>query len=88
MKNQYLALNNVHNLTKVSRIKSDDRLLSDYPHFYSLKIEGKDDVRLHGMRNSENGEFIISSIPGNFTVYGRGYLGTVQPNFLGTKFEV
>jgi hypothetical protein len=26
--------------------------------------------------------------PQDFTVYGRGYLGTVTPNFLGTKFEV
>ncbi|TNV86260.1 hypothetical protein FGO68_gene8617 [Halteria grandinella] len=87
-KAQYLALNNMHNLTKVNRIKSEDRLLSDYPHFYSLKMEGREDVRLHGMRNSENGEFIISSIQGNFTLYGRGFLGIVQPNFLGTKFEV
>lgn len=50
----------MHNLTKVNRIKSEEGLLSDYPHFYELRLEGKDEVKLNAVRNSENGEFIIS----------------------------
>lgn len=87
-KKEYALVNNMHNLTKVHRIKSEQGLLSDYPHYYQLKLEGKDDVRLYGVRNSENGEFIISSQANDFTRYGRGYLGVIVPNFLGTRFEV
>ncbi len=78
----------MHNLTKVNRIKSEEGLISDYPHFYEMKFEGKTEVTLFGIRNSENGEFIISSQKNDFTLYGRNYLGTCIPNFLGTKFEV
>jgi len=60
-KKEYGLVNNMHNLTKVHRIKSEHGLLSDYPHFYHLKLEGKEEVRLYAVRNSENGEFIISS---------------------------
>ena len=82
-----MNLNNMHNLTKVERVKSEQGILSDYPHFFHLKVEGKDDTKLYGIRNRENGEFIISSQPNDFTLYGRGYLGAVVPNFLGTNFE-
>jgi hypothetical protein len=61
VKNAYLGINNMHNLTKVDRVKSEQGLLSDYPHFYSLKLEGKSDTKLFGIRNTENGEFIVSS---------------------------
>lgn len=50
----------MHNLTKVDRTKSEQGLLSDYPHFYRLKTEGKFEIKLFGTRNSENGEFIIT----------------------------
>jgi len=50
----------MHNLSKVSRVKSEEGLISDYPHFYHLKLEGKEEVKLYASRNSENGEFIIS----------------------------
>lgn len=59
-KNEYLRINNMHNLTKVDRQKSEQGIISDYPHFYRLKPEGKQEVKLFGTRNSENGEFIIS----------------------------
>ncbi len=49
-KNQYMGVNNMHNLTKVNRSKSEQGLLSDYPHFYSLKIEGKEKITLHARR--------------------------------------
>lgn len=78
----------MHNLTKVHRSKSEQGLLSDYPHFYKMQLEGKDVDRLFGTRITENGEFIISSQENDFNVYGRGYLGTLVPNFLGTRFEV
>jgi hypothetical protein len=37
---RFTALNNQHNLTKVVRMKSEQGLLSDYPHFYELRLEG------------------------------------------------
>lgn len=53
---------------------------------------------MHGIRESENGEFKLTSsdviffnslfFQKSFSQYGRTYLGTVIPNFLGTKFEV
>ena len=61
LKNKHLALNNMHNLTKVGRTKSEMGLLSDYPHFYQMTVEGKQEVKLYAVRNTENGEFIVSS---------------------------
>lgn len=88
IKNRYVGVNNMHNLTKVNRTKSEEGLLSDYPHFYSLKMEGKEIVTLHAVRKSENGEFQISLSSTDFTLYGRNHLCTVVPNFLGTRFEL
>ena len=43
---------------------------------------------MFAIRNSENGEFIISNKENDFNIFGKGFLGIVVPNFLGTKFEV
>ena len=51
----------MHNLNKVFRDKSEAGLFSDYPHFYKFNTEGKTEPKMHAIRNSENGEFIISS---------------------------
>jgi hypothetical protein len=40
LKNEYFMPNNMHNLTNVSRQKSEMGLMSDYPHYYDLKKEG------------------------------------------------
>ena len=37
---------------------------------------------------TENGEFIISSKPGDYTPFGQNYVGVLKPNFLGTQFEL
>jgi hypothetical protein len=37
-----MLTNNMHNLTKVLRSRSDQGVFSDYPHFYKLVQEGKD----------------------------------------------
>ena len=37
---------------------------------------------------TENGEFIISSKQGDFTLYGQNFVGVLRPNFLGTSFEL
>jgi len=37
---------------------------------------------------TENGEFIISSKTGDFTLYGQNFVGLLRPNFLGTSFEL
>ena len=50
----------MHNLNKVHREKSESGLFSDYPHFYRFKTESKNETKMSAIRNSENGEFIIS----------------------------
>lgn len=50
----------MHNLNKVFREKSEAGLFSDYPHYYKFKTEGKQDNKMQAIRNSENGDFIIS----------------------------
>lgn len=40
-KEKYLELNNMHNLNKVYRDKSEAGLFSDYPHYYKFNTEGK-----------------------------------------------
>lgn len=37
----YLLTNDVHNLTKILRKRSEQGVFSDYPHFYRLVQEGK-----------------------------------------------
>lgn len=51
----------MHNLTKVEREKSESGIFSDYPHFFKLRVEGKNDVAIYGTRNSENGDFLLST---------------------------
>ena len=85
---EFLKCNNSHNLTSVKRNKSEMGFISDYPHFYSLTKEGKEETVLHGMRASENGEFIVSKTKEVFCMYGPNFVSVVKPNMLGTKFEV
>jgi hypothetical protein len=40
-KEEFFKENNMHNLTNVIRSRSEMGMLSDYPHFYELKKEGK-----------------------------------------------
>jgi hypothetical protein len=37
-----MLTNNMHNLTKVLRSRSEQGVFSDYPHFYRLVQEGKE----------------------------------------------
>jgi len=59
-KEKYLETNNVFNLSKVHRERSDFGVISDYPHYYTMKEEGKEKVLLQAIRATENCEFIIS----------------------------
>lgn len=43
---------------------------------------------LFAQRSSENGEFIISCKKGDYTLYGQNFVGLLQPNFVGTNFEL
>ena len=84
-----MVTNNQHNLTKVIRTRSDQGVFSDYPHFYKMAQEGKESTPdLFAERQTENGEFVISSKQGDFTLYGQNYVGILKPNFLGTQFEL
>jgi hypothetical protein len=87
-KEEFFAENNMHNLTNVIRSRSEMGLLSDYPHFYELKREGKQLSVLYATRSSENSEFIISRKAGDFTIFGKNFVGVLKPNFAGTWFEL
>lgn len=39
---QFMLTNNMHNLTKVLRSRSEQGVFSDYPHFYRMVQEGKE----------------------------------------------
>lgn len=39
---EFVKTNNAHNLTNVRRIKSEMGIFSDYPHYFTLKMEGQD----------------------------------------------
>lgn len=43
---------------------------------------------LFAQRQTENGEFIISSKQGDYTMFGQNFVGLLQPNFLGTSFTL
>ena len=71
------------------RTRSDQGVFSDYPHFYKMAQEGKESTPdLFAERQTENGEFVISSKQEDFTLYGQNYIGILKPNFLGTQFEL
>lgn len=79
----------MHNLTNMRRTKSDSGLISDYPHYYELSREGaKEGAVLFAVRQSENGEFVLSQSQGVFCRYGPNDMGVLRPNMLGTHFEL
>jgi hypothetical protein len=43
---------------------------------------------MFAIRYSENSEFIISRKSGDFTMFGKHYIGVLKPNFAGTWFEL
>jgi hypothetical protein len=87
-KNEYFAPNNMHNLTNVSRQKSEMGLISDYPHYYDIKKEGDEEPYLFAIRESENGDFILSRKRNVFCLYGPNYIGSLKTNMLGTHFDL
>lgn len=78
----------MHNLTNIKRTKSEMGLFSDYPHFYSMTRESKTKEILFATRSGLNSEFIISNQKDTFCLYGPNFLGILQPNLLGTNFEL
>lgn len=63
-------------------------LIHDYPHFYKMTREGQDKPDLFAIRETENGDFIISTQEKVFCKFGPNYVGTVRANMLGTRFEI
>lgn len=84
LKEKLLEANNMFNLNKIYRNKSEQGLLSDYPHYYRMEPEGKTQNLLYGMRASENGNFVFSQQEEVFCHYGKNYAGELVANFLGT----
>mmetsp|Transcript_1134 Transcript_1134/g.1425 ORF Transcript_1134/g.1425 Transcript_1134/m.1425 type:complete len:170 (+) Transcript_1134:947-1456(+) len=78
----------MHNLNKVNRTKSEMGVFHDYPHHFELKKEGNAEVLVHGIRNTENGDFFLSNMKDVYCLYGQNYLGTIKTNILGTCFDV
>ena len=83
-KETFLAENNMHNLTNVFRKKSEMGFVTDYPHYYEMRKEGKKESFIFACRNGENSEFVFSRQEGDFTPHGKNYLGVLKPNFAGS----
>ena len=73
---------------KVYKNKSEEGMMSDYPHLYKITWEDPNHPVIHGIRKSENSEFILSKSNDDFTKYGPNYLGILQANFWGTGFDL
>jgi len=87
-KEKFLEENNLHNLTNVTRSKSDMGVFSDYPHFYEIAAEGKTEPICYATRASENSEFVLTSSKDVHCKYGPNFLGVIKPNFTGTVFDL
>lgn len=87
-KQEFLKTNNQHNLTNVTRTRSEMGVFSDYPHYYQITTEGAKEPICYAIRNSENGEFILSSKENIFCKFGPNFIGIIQPNFAGTHFDL
>ena len=75
-------------MTNVLRARSEMGVFSDYPHFYELKAEGQGLSTMFSTRQTENGDFIISSQKDVFCLYGQNFLGILKANMLGTRFDL
>ena len=84
----FTTINNYFNVGKITRIKSDENLLDDYPHYYQMQLENDVNINIYAMRESENAKFIFSSNRNDFMKYSVNYLGEVEVNFWGTEFTV
>jgi len=73
---------------KVIRTKSEEGMISDYPHYYKIVSEDKSHPVIFATRNSINGRFRISKLEGDYTLYGPNYLGMLKANFWGTGFDL
>ena len=63
-------------------------LFSDYPHYYRIEKEGKKEPYLFALRESENGNFILSRTANVFCSYGPNFIGNLEANMLGTGFKL
>ena len=73
---------------KVTRIKSEDGLISDYPHYYSIHWDDVNHPKIFAIRKSVNSEFILSRSMKDFLKYTPSYLGVLTANFWGTGFDL
>lgn len=85
---KYYRENEYFNTGKIRRWKTEDNLIDDYPHYFSMILDNDPDNQLYAMRASENGNFIISKDKNNFNKFCEDYIGEIEANFLGTKFEI
>jgi len=84
----FITPENKFSLLLVKRTKTEDEAFSEYPHYFILKQEADSKVILHAKRESQNGDFIISTKENDFFVNGENFVAVIKPNFWGTRFEV
>jgi hypothetical protein len=73
---------------KVLRDRSEEGMISNYPHFYKIQSEDPTHPLVYACRNSVNGRFRLSSCEGDYTLYGPHYIGSLKANFWGTGFDI
>ena len=87
-KDQYFKANMSFYPCKVTRTKSEEGVISDYPHFYKIYSDDTSHPLLFAWRNNVNGRFRLSKWEGDYTLYGPNYLGSLKASFWGTGFDV
>lgn len=73
---------------KVTRVKSEEGLISNYPHYYSIHCDDMNHPKIFAIRKSENSEFVISRSMNDFSKYTPSFLGVLKANFWGTGFDL
>ena len=88
-KSQYFYKeNNYFNTGKVIRRKSEEGLIHDYPHFFQLILDNDPNLQLFAVRETENGNFLLSKSIDNFNKFSSDYIGEIEANFWGTQFDI
>ncbi len=88
--NKFYSINNNFNIGKIIRRKSPIDIIneSDFPHYYSLKLENEKDFKLFAIKKDENSNFLISFNQYEFIKYSYYYIGEIEINFWGNSFSV
>lgn len=84
----YYKENEYFNTGRVTRTRSSEGIINDYPHYYQLKLDNDPDLQMFAVRLNENSNFILSRSKANFNKHSEDYIGEIEANFWGTQFDI